>query len=55
MKITNEAVSVAREFDRPHVQVMREKRKRNPNSQRIGQLSRDAKKVSKRLRRLMGW
>lgn len=55
MKITNEAIETARQFDRLYVQVMREKRKRNPNSQRIGQLSRKARKVSTRLRRLMNW
>jgi len=54
MKI-DEAISVARQFDRLYVQVMRELRKRNPDQQRISRLSRDAAKVSTRLRRLMGW
>ena len=54
MKI-DEAISVARQFDRLYVQVMRETRKRHPDSQRIGQLRREAAKVSTRLRRLMGW
>ena len=54
MKI-DEAISVARQFDRLYVQVMRERRKSDPDRQRISQLSRDARKVSKRLRRLMGW
>lgn len=52
MKI-DEAISVARQFDRLYVQVMREKRKRHPDHQRINQLSRDARKVSKRLSRLL--
>ena len=55
MKTMNEAISVARQFDRLYVQVMRERRKRHPNSQRISQLSRDARKVSARLKKLMGW
>ena len=54
MKI-DEAIEVARQFDRLYVQVMRETSKRNPNSQRIGQLKRDAAKISTRLRVLMGW
>ncbi len=53
--ITNEAIEVARQFDRLYAKVMRERRKRNPSSQRISQLKRDAAKVSKRLRRLTGW
>ena len=53
--ITNEAIEVARQFDRLYVQVMRERRKRHPDHQRIGQLKRDAAKVSTRLGRLMGW
>ena len=53
--ITSKAISVARQFDRLYVQVMRETRKRNPDHQRIGQLRREAAKVSTRLRRLMGW
>ncbi len=54
MKI-NEAISVARQFDRLYAQVMRELRKRNPDHRRIKRLGRDAAKTSKRLRRLMGW
>ena len=55
MKTTSQAVETARQFDRLYVQVMREKRKHNPDQQRMAQLKRDAGKVSKRLRRLMGW
>lgn len=55
MKTTSEAIKTARQFDRLYVQVMRERRKRNPDQQRISRLSRDAAKVSTRLRRLMGW
>ena len=55
MKTTAEAIEVARQFDRLYVQVMRELRRRNPSSQRISQLKRDAAKVSTRLRRLMAW
>lgn len=55
MKTTAEAIEVARQFDRLYVQVMRERNKRHPDSQRISQLKRDAAKVSTRLRRLMGW
>ncbi len=54
MKI-NEAISVARQFDRLYVQVMRELQKSNPDQQRIKSLSRDARKVSARLKKLMGW
>ena len=54
MKI-DEAIEVARQFDRLYVQVMREQRQRNPNSQRISKLKRDAVKVSARLRALMAW
>ncbi len=54
MKI-DEAISVARQFDRLYVQVMRELRKANPDHQRIGRLKSDAIKVSRRLRRLMNW
>ena len=54
MKI-DEAISVARQFDRLYVQVMRENRKSDPDRQRISQLKRDAAKVGARLRRLMGW
>ena len=54
MKI-DEAISVARQFDRLYVQVMCELRKRHPDTRRISQLKRDADKVSTRLRRLMGW
>ncbi len=55
MKITNEAIETARQFDRLYVQVKRELRKRNPSSQRISQLKRDAAKVSTRLRKIMNW
>ncbi len=55
MKTTNEAIETARQFDRLYAQVMRELQKRNPDQQRIGQLRREAAKVSTRLRRLMGW
>ena len=55
MKTTSQAVETARQFDRLYVQVMCETRKRNPSSQRIDQLKRDAAKVSTRLQRLMGW
>ena len=55
MKITKEAIRTAQRFDRLYVQVMRETRKRNPNSQRISQLKSEAAKVSTRLRRLMAW
>ncbi len=48
MKI-DEAISVARQFDRLYIQIMREQRKSNPDHRRISQLSRDARKVSKRL------
>ncbi len=54
MKI-DEAIETAKQWDKLYAQVMREKRKRNPNSQRISQLSRDARKVSARLKKLMGW
>ena len=53
--VTNEAIEVARQFDRLYAKVMRERRKRNPDSQRIDQLRREAVKVSTRLRQLMGW
>lgn len=53
--ITNEAIEVARQFDRLYAKVMRERRKRHPDTRRISQLKRDADKVSTRLRRLMGW
>ena len=53
--ITNEAIEVARQFDRLYAKVMRERRKRNPSSERIDQLKSKAVKVSTRLRRLMGW
>lgn len=55
MKTTSQAVQTARQFNRLYVQSMRERRKRNPSSQRLGQLRRDAAKTSKLLRRLMGW
>ncbi len=55
MEITNQVVETARQFDRLYAQVMRELRKRNPDSQRISQLSRDARMVSARLKKLMGW
>ncbi len=55
MKVTNEAISVAHQFDRLYASVMRELRKRHPGGQRIEQLKRDAARVSTRLRRLMGW
>ncbi len=55
MKITKEAIRTAQRFDRLYVQTMREMRKRNPDSQRMSQLRRDAAKVSTRLRRLMEW
>ena len=54
MKI-DEAIQTARQWDKLYAQVMRELRKRNPDQQRIGQLRRDAAKVSTRLRRLMEW
>ena len=54
MKI-DEAIETAKHWDKLYAQVMREKRKRNPDHQRIGQLSRDAAKVSTRLRKLMDW
>lgn len=54
MKI-DEAISVAKQGDRLYAQVMRELRKRNPDQQRISRLSRDARKVSARLKKLMGW
>ena len=55
MQVTNEAIETAKQWDKLYAQVMRELRKRNPDQQRISQLSRNARKVSKRLRRLMGW
>lgn len=55
MKTTKEAISVARQFNNLYVQVMRETRKRNPDSQRIAQWKREAIKVSARLRVLMAW
>ena len=55
MKITNQEIETARQWDNLYAQVMRELRKHNPDRQRIKSLSRDAKKVSTRLRRLMGW
>ena len=51
----DKAIETARQFDRLYTQVMRELRKRNPDQRRIGRLSRDARKVGMRLRRLMGW
>ncbi len=54
MKI-DEAISVAKQFDKLYVQIMREQRKSNPDHRRISQLSRDARKVSARLKRLMHW
>ena len=55
MKTTNEAISVARQFDRLYVQVMREKRNGNPDRQRIAQWKQAAVKVNARLVRLMAW
>ncbi len=55
MKITAQTISVARRFNQLFVRVMRERRKANPNRQRIGKLKRDAVKVSARLRVLMAW
>ncbi len=54
MKI-DEAIEVARQFDRLYVQVIREKRKRNSDRQRIAQWKQAAAKVSTRLVGLMGW
>ena len=54
MKI-DEAISVAKQWDKLFAQVMRELRKRNPDQQRISRLSRDARKVGARLKKLMGW
>jgi len=42
--ITNEAIEVARQFDRLYVQVMREQRKRNPDQLRIKRISRAARR-----------
>lgn len=55
MKITNQAVETARQWDTLYAQVMRELRKRNPDQQRISRLSRNAKKVGTRLKKQMGW
>ncbi len=55
MKIINQAVETARQWDKLYTQVIRELRKRNPDQQRIGRLSRDARKVGTRLRKLMDW
>ena len=55
MKTTSQAVQTAKQFSRLYAKVMRETRKRNPNSQRISQLKSEAAKVSTRLRRLMAW
>ena len=49
------AIETAKQWDKLFAQVMRELRNRNPDGQRIGQLRREAAKVSTRLRRLMGW
>jgi len=54
MKI-DEAIETARQWDKLYAQVMRELRKRNPDQQRISRLSRDARKVGARLRKVMGW
>ena len=54
MKI-DEAIQTAKRWDRLYAQVMRELRKANPDQRRIGRLSRDARKVGARLRRLMDW
>ncbi len=51
----DEAIETAKRWDKLYAQVMRELRKLNPDGQRIGQLRREAAKVSTRLRRLMGW
>ena len=50
-----QAIQLARQFDKLYIQIMREQRKSNPNQRRISQLSRDARKVSARLKKLMGW
>ena len=46
------AIETAKQWDKLYAQVMRELQKRNPDQQRIGRLSRDARKVSTRLRKL---
>ena len=51
----DEAIETAKQWDKLYAQVMRELRKRNPDQQRIDQLSRDARKVGARLKKLMGW
>ncbi len=53
--ITSKAIRAARQFNRLYVQVMREQRKRHPDGDKIQRLKSTASKVSKQLRRLMGW
>ena len=55
MKTTSQAVQTARQFSRLYAKVLRENRKRHPDSQRIAQWKREAVKVSTRLRALMAW
>ena len=51
----DEAIQTAKQWDKLYAQVMRELRKANPDQQRIGRLSRDARKVSARLKKQMDW
>ncbi len=53
MKTINQAISLAREFDKLFAQIKRERNKRNPDQQRIKRLGRTARKVSKQLSRLL--
>ena len=55
MQVTNEAIETAKRWDKLYAQVMRELRKRNPDQQRIGRLSRNARKAGTRLKKLMDW
>ncbi len=55
MQVTNEAIETAKQWDKLYAQVMRELRKANPDQQRIGRVSCDARKVGMRLRKLMDW
>ncbi len=53
--ITSKAIRTAQQFNRLYVQVMREKRKRNPDRDKIERLKNTAARTSTRLRELMGW
>ena len=53
--ITSKAISVAGQFDKLVAQIKREQRKRHPDGDKIERLKSTASKVSKQLRRLMGW